>query len=151
MTVIGHVVEWYRDHVLLSCLLTAMVFDVAMGLLVAKNGLDVNSAASFRGMSKKVAVLMIIGLAWIMEGALMELFKTSTSPFPFAGGIAAFYIAWELISITENAATLGLPIPENWVKALSKLRTMGGGEATVIAPKNAVADVEDERLSATKN
>ena len=109
------------ELLLLTALMIFMVSDIVMGVMVAKNGLKVNSAASFRGMCKKVAVLMLIMLASVLEGVLGLLFKPSY-PLLFNEVITVFFLGWEGLSITENMAMLGVPIPDAWRAALSKLR-----------------------------
>jgi toxin secretion/phage lysis holin len=103
------------DGVLIS-LLIFIGLDIATGILRAGVEKKVNSTVSFRGMCKKVAILLLVGLAWCID---LYVIKT--------GGVVRtavifFYIANEGISILENSAIIGLPIPAKLKDALEQLK-----------------------------
>lgn len=103
-----------------------MVADVVTGVLVALNRGELSSSASFKGMTKKAAALVLFGLAWFAETEL-------ALGFPLAEVVAGFYCATEALSIFENAAALGLPVPQQLRDLFAKLgseppRPVGGSK-----------------------
>ncbi|HXF08993.1 MAG TPA: phage holin family protein [Candidatus Acidoferrales bacterium] len=98
--------------VLVQALIILMAIDIATGLLAAYVRRNLTSDVSFRGMARKAIVLLIVaGGAWIEPA--VEL--------PIGEAVAGFYAAHEGLSILENAARSGLPIPEVLRDALAKL------------------------------
>jgi toxin secretion/phage lysis holin len=86
-----------------SILLVIMLADYVTGLLCAFVNKELNSAKGTRGFIKKLIVLILIGLLYLVEGAK---FGTGIS----GEGAAWAYIAIEFISITENAGKIGVPL-----------------------------------------
>lgn len=86
-----------------SILLVMMLADYVTGLLCATVNKELNSAKGTRGFIKKLTVLILIGLLYLIEGAK---FGTGIS----GEGAAWAYIAIEFISITENAGKIGVPL-----------------------------------------
>lgn len=89
---------------LLILLLMAMAVDYVSGVIASiKEKTGLNSMTGFWGLAKKALMLLIVmlghridvefGLNLVMNGAI------------------CFYLANELISITENCSRLGLPMP----------------------------------------
>jgi toxin secretion/phage lysis holin len=86
-----------------SILLVVMLADYITGLLCAFVNKELNSAKGTRGFVKKLIVLILIGLLYLIEG--------SWHGSAAAGeGAAWAYIAIEFISITENAGKIGVPL-----------------------------------------
>ncbi|MBO0962937.1 phage holin family protein [Neobacillus sp. MM2021_6] len=86
-----------------SILLVVMLADYITGLLCAFVNKELNSAKGTRGFIKKLIVLILIGLMYLIEGAK---FGTAIS----GEGAAWAYIAIEFISLTENAGKIGVPL-----------------------------------------
>lgn len=106
----------------LQVLLLVMVLDFATGLLVAYHGKSdksdgggLSSRASFLGLTKKIVVLLLIALATAVDRAL-------GTPGVLRLAVSMFYIANEGLSILENAALLGLPLPAALKGALEAMR-----------------------------
>lgn len=99
----------------LDTLLTLMVLDYVSGLLAAyiSPRLALNSQKGFRGIARKMYMLIIIALAHKVDLALGM------------NGVCVvatwFYIGNEGLSIVENAAKAGVPIPDNLKKSLEQL------------------------------
>lgn len=106
--------SWFQHHAIVGTLCLSMAVDVCMGLLVAFGLKTVNSSVSRVGMVRKVGILMLVAIGFMVE--------------PYSQGLqvgqvtALAFIVTELISVTENAAKLGIPIPQPIIDALSKLR-----------------------------
>ena len=74
-----------------------------------------SSAIGFKGICKKVLILMLVGVANIIDihvvgtGAVLR------------GAVICFYLSNEGLSLLENAAYLGLPIPDKLREILAQL------------------------------
>ena len=97
----------------LYVLMAAMCLDTVMGLLIAFTTRTVSSSASWRGVSKKAGVLIIIAFASVVDPFVPTV--------PLALFVCLFYIVPEGLSIFENAAKLGIPIPKIMKEALLKI------------------------------
>ncbi|WP_195571705.1 phage holin family protein [Paenibacillus sp. 1001270B_150601_E10] len=93
--------EW--SH-LLTLFLVTIVIDYISGIAASlKEGKGLYSMAGFWGLAKKAMMLLVITLAHHMD----VVFGTTW----IKDGAISFYLANELISITENYGRLGLPLP----------------------------------------
>lgn len=106
---------WGGFHPLLQTLIVLILLDFASGLLYAWIAGAVSSDASYRGMAKKAMMLLLIGAAHTYNA-------TQPLGFDAAAAVAAFFCTTELISITENAGRLGVPLPRVLAKAIKKLQ-----------------------------
>ncbi|MDB8553513.1 holin family protein [Turicibacter sanguinis] len=100
----------------LAALITLMVLDYLTGVTRSvMNGDGVNSEKGFKGIFKKVTILYMVILAVVIDRLIGEgwIFRTL---------ICFWYAANEGISILENAAAIGLPIPEQLFNALEQLK-----------------------------
>lgn len=119
-SVLGMVMGWV-DAVpqMLWTLLALMGLDVGMGFLAAFNNKIASSNDMWVGLRRKMGVLLMV-----LGGHAMS----DIAHFGFDPGIAvaAFYALRELVSLTENAGKLGLPLPPWLSEALTKLRDKPG-------------------------
>lgn len=106
----------------LTALVFAMAVDYATGLLVAgvfhasrktPNG-GLESKAGWKGLARKFVTLMIVLIAYQMDKVL------GVSYIKDAASIA--FCANEILSITENAALMGIPMPAPVKKAIELMR-----------------------------
>lgn len=100
---------------MLQTLLILILLDLASGLLYAWSTGAVSSDASYRGMAKKAMMLLLVGAAHAYNA-------TQPLGFDAAAAVAGFFCATELISITENAGRLGVPLPRVLARAIEKLK-----------------------------
>ncbi len=100
---------------LLIALLVFMALDYATGLMCAVADKKLSSAVGFRGICKKVLILMLVGMANIMD---VHVLGTGSA---LRGAVICFYLSNEGVSLLENAAHIGLPIPEKLKDALARL------------------------------
>mgnify|MGYP001267518978 CR=1 FL=1 len=106
---------WGALPLLVQILVILQAIDVASGLLSAWYNGTVSSTVSFRGMAKKVLCLALVGGAHVIE-------RGFAFDIPLGAAAAGFYCVHEIISIAENAARTGLPLPEQMMRALQKLQ-----------------------------
>lgn len=101
--------------VALQCLLIAIVLDYISGLIKAYNTKTLSSSIGFKGILKKVGVLVIVMLAVLVDRVTLD-----------NGGIRSlviyYFVANEGLSILENLAMAGLPIPKKLKDALKVIK-----------------------------
>lgn len=99
----------------LQCLVAAMVIDYITGMAAAfiNPNLALNSQRGFRGIAKKVLMLAVISFAHYIDVALGQRI--------LCAAVTWFYIGNEGLSIIENAAKAGLPIPNKLKNTLEQL------------------------------
>ena len=109
-----------------SALTTLMVFmaaDYISGLILAgvfkkspksKNG-ALESHAGFKGLMRKGITLIIVLLSYRLDSFTGQSF--------IADGVIIAFITNEAISITENAALIGIPMPAPLIKAIDILKS----------------------------
>lgn len=106
--------QWLTAHPLILTLLIMQLADIAMGVCLACGSGQLASSVSHRGMTRKAGTLIVVGIAYLLQRHMPD--------FPSGHLTATAFIATEGISILENAALLGIPIPANLARALEKMR-----------------------------
>ena len=117
ITAVGGWIGWFLGGVdgMLIALIVLMALDYLSGVMCAIADKKLSSAVGFKGICKKVLILMLVGVANIIDvhvvgtGAVLR------------GAVICFYLSNEGLSLLENAAYLGLPIPEKLKDVLSQL------------------------------
>jgi len=103
---------------LLSILLTFVVFDYITGVVAAGKEGKLSSEVGLWGIPKKVAIFAIVAVAHLVDTALGDAHL-------FRDAAIFFYLANELLSITENLGRIGVPIPGAIQRAVEVLRGKG--------------------------
>lgn len=101
---------------LLFALLAMIIIDYATGVMVAIVKKRLSSAVGFKGIAKKVYILILVAVGHIVGSYVFDTGEACRDM------IIGFYIANEGISILENGVKLGLPLPEKFVAALEQLK-----------------------------
>lgn len=99
---------------LLQILLVFIIVDYLTGLLAAWYEAKLNSKVGFRGIGKKIMILVLVAVAHSLDKVL------GGNSF-VQDAVIFFYLANELLSILENAGKTGLPIPSALTKAVAVL------------------------------
>lgn len=109
---------------LLYALLAFVVTDYITGVMCAVIDKKLSSAVGFKGIFKKVLIFLMVGIGHIIDAYVIGTGSVLRTAVIF------FYIANEGLSLTENAAHLGLPIPAKLKDVLEQLhdRSEKGGE-----------------------
>lgn len=99
-----------------QALLCFMVIDYISGMMAAtiNPALSLNSQKGFRGICKKVLILCIVSMAHILDGAMGVALTQAV--------VTWFFIGNEGLSILENAAKAGLPVPNTLKNTLEQLK-----------------------------
>lgn len=98
-------------------LVSFICFDYITGLLKACYNKELNSYKGFKGILKKVVVLIVVGVSVLLEEqmgipAIREI-------------VMMFFIANEGISLLENVSQMGVPFPEKVKEVLLQIRSKG--------------------------
>lgn len=104
---------------LFYAVLSFMALDYITGVIVAIINKKLSSEIGFKGLAKKLLILIFIALAHILDVNVLGTYPVLQS------AIMAFFIANEGISLIENAAKLGLPIPNKLLDVLKQLKKQG--------------------------
>ena len=121
---------------MLIALIVLMALDYLSGVMCAIADRKLSSAVGFKGICKKVLILMLVGVANILDvnvvgtGAVLR------------GAVICFYLSNEGLSLLENAAYLGLPIPDKLREILAQLHERSKKEG--IDETNTKEDTIDE-------
>ena len=102
--------------------LTFMILDYITGVIVAIVRKELSSEIGFKGLAKKFLILIFIALAHILDVNVLNTFPVLQS------AVMMFFIANEGISLVENAAKLGLPVPSKFLDVLKQLKKQGEAE-----------------------
>lgn len=109
---------------LLYALLAFVVIDYLTGVMCAIADKKLSSAVGFKGICRKVLIFLLVGIAHILDTHVIGTGSVLRTAAVF------FYISNEGVSLLENAAHLGLPIPGKIKEVLEQLhdRAEKGGD-----------------------
>lgn len=99
---------------LVITLLIFMVLDYITGLICGFYNKKLNTKRAYKGLRKKMLIWIIIGCATLLSYIIKEVALRNV--------IIMFYVATEFLSIIENAAQMGVPIPEKLKQALEQCK-----------------------------
>ena len=100
---------------LLYALIAFVVIDYITGVMCAINDQSLSSEVGFRGICRKVLIFLMVGIANILDVNVIGTGSVLRTAVIF------FYISNEGVSLMENAAHLGLPVPEKIKVVLEQL------------------------------
>lgn len=100
----------------LYALIAFVVIDYLTGIMASILEQNLSSEVGFRGIFKKVLTFVLVGVAHIIDYYLIG------SGSAIRTAVIFFYISNEGISILENTAKIGLPIPDKLRNVLEQLK-----------------------------
>lgn len=100
---------------LILALLAFVVIDYITGVMCAIADKKLSSAVGFKGICRKVLIFLLVGIANILD---VQVIGTGSA---LRTAVIFFYISNEGVSLLENAAYLGLPVPEKIKIVLEQL------------------------------
>lgn len=106
----------------LQVLIVFMILDYGTGVLYAFLNNQLNSEVGFKGLVKKMMILVVLIIGVMVDRIL------GTGDWVFRTLVAYFYIANEGISLLENVGNIGIPIPNKLRNALEQLNKDEEGE-----------------------
>ncbi len=116
-TAIGGWLGWFLGGCdgLLYALIAFVVIDYITGIMCAVADKKLSSAVGFKGICKKVLIFALVGLGHILDTRVIgagSILRTA---------VIFFYLSNEGVSLIENAAHLGLPLPKKLKEVLEQL------------------------------
>ena len=100
---------------LLIALVAFVAIDYITGVMCAVADKKLSSEVGFKGICKKVLIMMLVGVAHIVD---LHVVGTGSA---LRSAVVCFYLSNEGVRLLENTAHLGLPIPEKLKDILSQL------------------------------
>ena len=104
---------------LIYSLIAFVLIDYLTGVMAAIVDRQLSSEIGFKGIFKKVSIFMLVAVGHIIDSKLLG------SGTALRTAIILFYTSNEGISILENAARMGLPIPKKVKSVLEQLKKDG--------------------------
>ena len=116
-TALGAFLGWFLGGLdgFLYALVAFVVIDYITGVMCAVADKKLSSEVGFKGICRKVLIFLLVGIANILD---VQVIGTGSV---LRTAVIFFYISNEGVSLTENAAHLGLPIPEKLKAVLEQL------------------------------
>lgn len=103
-------------------LIAFMALDYITGVVVAITEKRLSSEVGFRGLAKKFLILVFVAVGHIADAYILGGTPAAMS------AVMLFYIANEGISIIENAASLGLPVPKKLTSIMEQIKNKSESE-----------------------
>lgn len=123
-TALGGFLGWFLGGIdgFLYALIAFTVIDYITGVMCAITDKNLSSSVGFKGICRKVLIFTMVGIGNIVDVYVLG-----------EGGVLRtavifFYLSNEGVSILENSAHLGLPIPEKLKEVLEQLHNRGGND-----------------------
>ena len=115
---IGAYIGWFLGGFdgLLYALVAFVVLDYITGLMVAVLEKKLSSSIGFKGIFKKVLIFIFVGIGHIIDFYILQNGSAVRTAVIF------LYLSNEGLSIVENAAKIGLPVPESLKKVFIELK-----------------------------
>lgn len=107
---------------LLYALLTFVVIDYITGVMYAIADKNLSSEVGFKGICRKVLIFLLVGIANVLD---VQVIGTGSV---LRTAVIFFYISNEGVSLLENAAHLGLPVPGKIKTVLEQLHDRAESE-----------------------
>ena len=116
-TTLGGFCGWFLGGVdgFLYALIAFVVIDYITGVMCAIVDKKLSSSVGFKGICRKVLIFTLVGIANILD---VQVIGTGSV---LRTAVIFFYLSNEGVSLLENAAHLGLPIPEKLKGILEQL------------------------------
>ena len=108
---------------MLYALVAFVVIDYITGVMCGIADRKLNSEVGFKGIAKKILIFLLMGIANILDVNVIGTGSVLRTAVVF------FYISNEGVSLLENAAHLGLPVPEKMKKVLEQLHDRSDDDA----------------------
>jgi len=101
---------------LLIALVIFVTCDYLTGIMCAIADKKLSSEVGFKGICRKVLIFLLVGIGNVIDVQVLG------HPGVLRTAIIFFYLSNEGISILENAALLGLPVPKKVRDVLKQLK-----------------------------
>ena len=114
---LGGFIGWFLGGAdgFLYALIAFVAVDYITGVMCAIADKKLSSAVGFKGICRKVLIFLLVGIANILD---VQVIGTGSV---LRTAVIFFYLSNEGVSLLENAAHLGLPVPEKMKDILEQL------------------------------
>lgn len=118
IAIIGTIFTWLFGawDMALIVLISFMFLDYITGLIKGWNNKSLSSNIASKGIARKSLIFIVLIVAVLLDRLL------NTGTWVFRTLVCYFYIANEGISLLENCAELGVPIPDKIKETLVQLK-----------------------------
>ena len=122
-TAVGGFLGWFLGGLdgFLYALIAFTVIDYITGVMCAIVDKNLSSAVGFKGICRKVLIFTLVGI-----GNIVDVYVLGEAGV-LRTAVIFFYLSNEGVSLLENSAHLGLPIPEKLKDVLEQLHDRNGG------------------------
>ena len=107
---------------LLYALIAFVAIDYITGVMCAISDKTLSSEVGFKGICRKVLIFLLVGIGNIIDVQVLG------SPGVLRTAAIFFYLSNEGVSLLENAAHLGLPVPDAIKTVLEQLHDRSDGK-----------------------
>jgi len=125
-TAVGGWLGWFLGGCdgLLYALIAFVTIDYVTGVMAAAADHKLSSEVGFKGICRKVLIFLLVGIGHIIDTQVIG------SGSVLRTAVIFFYLSNEGVSLIENAAHLGLPVPQKLKEVLEQLhdRAEKGGD-----------------------
>lgn len=123
-TAFGGFLGWFLGGFdgFLYALIAFTVIDYITGVMCAITDKKLSSSVGFKGICRKVLIFTLVGIGNIVDVYVLGQGGVLRTAVIF------FYLSNEGVSILENSAHLGLPIPAKLKEVLEQLHERGGND-----------------------
>ena len=122
---LGGALSWFFGAMdgFMYALIALCVCDYITGVMCAIVNKKLSSAVGAKGIFKKILMFIVVGVAHIFDGVMHtgDVLRTA---------VVFFYLSNEGVSLIENAAILGLPVPEKFKNVLAQIKNKSGESGT---------------------
>ena len=117
LAAIGGGLGWFFGEMdgFFYALIAFVVIDYLTGVMCAVSDKKLSSEVGFKGICRKVLIFLLVGIANIVD---VQVIGTGSV---LRTAVIFFYLSNEGVSLLENAAHLGLPVPEKMKDILAQL------------------------------
>lgn len=117
IAIAGGFLGWFLGGLdgFLYALIAFVVIDYLTGIMCAIADKKLSSEVGFRGLFRKILIFAMVGIGHLLDSLILgdgSVLRTA---------VIFFYLSNEGISLLENAAHLGLPIPQKLRDVLAQL------------------------------
>lgn len=125
--------------------ITCMALDWVTGSAAAGLAGKLSSSKARDGIGHKGGMIVVVLVAWIADGVLsMVLTNVPNLPIPYTTALLPLVLVWyiftELISMIENAAAMGAPVPS----FLSKILAVAAKASETVGSQLTEKDVNEK-------
>ena len=124
-TAFGGFLGWFLGGFdgFLYALIAFTVIDYITGVMCAISDKKLSSEVGFKGICRKVLIFLLVGIGNVIDVQVLG------HPGVLRTAIIFFYLSNEGLSLTENAAHLGLPVPDKLKAVLEQLHDRDNTES----------------------